>query len=170
MKRHYRRDIDDVDNEPEENRFVALGIGSMGRVLVVVYVARDEGIRMISARRATRQEWSQYESRRKMKRQYDFSKARRDPVVPSSPGKTRVAIRLDNDVIERFQATVDRAAERKSQAVKVAELLLLPFGTLVTSTKAESDAIRGAAWFSGNSRSLVSRIKKYSQVMSTKCR
>ena len=44
-----------------------------------------------------------------MKRQYDFSKARRGPVVPSTPGKTRITIRLDNDVIEHFQATVDRA-------------------------------------------------------------
>lgn len=44
-----------------------------------------------------------------MKRQYDFSKARRGPVVPLTPGKTRITIRLDNDVIEHFQATVDRA-------------------------------------------------------------
>jgi uncharacterized protein (DUF4415 family) len=44
-----------------------------------------------------------------MKRQYDFSKARRGPVVPATPGKTRITIRLDNDVIEHFQALVDRA-------------------------------------------------------------
>jgi len=44
-----------------------------------------------------------------MKRQYDFSKARRGPVVPPIPGKTRITIRLDNDVIEHFQAIVDRA-------------------------------------------------------------
>lgn len=44
-----------------------------------------------------------------MKRQYDFSKARRGPVVPSTPGKTRITIRLDNDVIEHFQDIVDRA-------------------------------------------------------------
>ena len=44
-----------------------------------------------------------------MKRQYDFSKARRGPVVPPTPGKTRITIRLDNDVIEHFQAIVDRA-------------------------------------------------------------
>jgi uncharacterized protein (DUF4415 family) len=43
-----------------------------------------------------------------MKRQYDFSKARRGPVAPT-PGKTRVTIRLDNDIIEHFQNTVDRA-------------------------------------------------------------
>jgi uncharacterized protein (DUF4415 family) len=44
-----------------------------------------------------------------MKRQYDFSKARRGPVVPSTLGKTRITIRLDNDVIEHFQDIVDRA-------------------------------------------------------------
>jgi len=44
-----------------------------------------------------------------MKRQYDFSKARRGPAVPPTPGKTRITIRLDNDVIEHFQAVVDRA-------------------------------------------------------------
>ena len=44
-----------------------------------------------------------------MKREYDFSKARRGPVVPAAPGKTRITIRLDNDVIEHFQNIVDRA-------------------------------------------------------------
>ena len=44
-----------------------------------------------------------------MKREYDFSKANRGPVVPSAPGKKRVTIRLDNDIIEHFQDLVDRA-------------------------------------------------------------
>jgi uncharacterized protein (DUF4415 family) len=44
-----------------------------------------------------------------MKREYDFSKAKRGPVVPSAPGKKRVTIRLDNDIIEHFQNLVDRA-------------------------------------------------------------
>jgi uncharacterized protein (DUF4415 family) len=44
-----------------------------------------------------------------MKREYDFSKARRGPVVPPIPGKTRITIRLDNDIIEHFQDAVDRA-------------------------------------------------------------
>ena len=44
-----------------------------------------------------------------MKRQYNFSKARRGPLVPPTPGKTRITIRLDNDVIEHFQDLVDRA-------------------------------------------------------------
>jgi uncharacterized DUF497 family protein len=67
------------DDDPDEERFVGLGIGSMGRILVVVYTTRGDRIRIISARKATRQERSQYESRHRMKRQYDFSR----------PGKAR---------------------------------------------------------------------------------
>jgi len=53
------------DDHPDEERFVALGIGSMGRILVVVYTTRGDCIRIISARKATRQERSQYERRRR---------------------------------------------------------------------------------------------------------
>jgi len=48
------------DDEPDEERFVALGMGSMGRILVGVYTARGDRIRIISARKATRAERSQY--------------------------------------------------------------------------------------------------------------
>jgi hypothetical protein len=44
-----------------EERFVTIGVDALGRVLVVVYTMRDEEIRLISARRATRQERRQYE-------------------------------------------------------------------------------------------------------------
>ena len=44
-----------------------------------------------------------------MKREYDFSNARRGPVVPPAPGKTRITIRLENDIIEHFQKLVDRS-------------------------------------------------------------
>jgi uncharacterized protein (DUF4415 family) len=44
-----------------------------------------------------------------MKKEYDFRRARRGPVVPPTPGKTRVTIRLDNDIIEHFLEKVDRA-------------------------------------------------------------
>jgi uncharacterized protein (DUF4415 family) len=38
-----------------------------------------------------------------MKREYDFSKGRRGPVVPPEPGKTRITIRLDNRVLDHFR-------------------------------------------------------------------
>jgi hypothetical protein len=51
----------DPDSEDEE-RFVAVGMGSAGTILVVVYTLRGEEIRLISARRATRREVKNYES------------------------------------------------------------------------------------------------------------
>jgi uncharacterized protein len=51
----------DPDTEAEE-RFVAVGLGTTGDVLVVIYAMRGEDIRLISARRATRQEIKSYES------------------------------------------------------------------------------------------------------------
>ena len=44
-----------------------------------------------------------------MKKEYDFRKGRRGPLVAATPGKTRVTIRLDNDIIEYFLEKVDRA-------------------------------------------------------------
>ena len=38
-----------------------------------------------------------------MRDEYDFNKAKRGAVIPS-PGKTRITIMLDDDVIEHFRA------------------------------------------------------------------
>ena len=54
--------IEDPDAAGEV-RFVSIGLNSRGRVLVVVYTYRDEHVRLISARRATRQEKTAYEKR-----------------------------------------------------------------------------------------------------------
>ena len=48
------------DSEHEE-RFVAVGMASTGRILVVVYTLRSEEIRLISARGATPHEVKEYE-------------------------------------------------------------------------------------------------------------
>ena len=44
-----------------------------------------------------------------MKKEYDFSKGKRGPVIRTPAGKTRVTIRLDDDVVEWFREQVDRA-------------------------------------------------------------
>jgi uncharacterized protein (DUF4415 family) len=44
-----------------------------------------------------------------MKKQYDFSKGKRGPVVALPKGKTRITIRLDDDVLEWFRDAVDKA-------------------------------------------------------------
>ncbi len=46
-----------------EERYVTIGLDAFGRVLVVVYTWRGENIRIISARKATRSEVTQYESK-----------------------------------------------------------------------------------------------------------
>jgi uncharacterized protein (DUF4415 family) len=43
-----------------------------------------------------------------MKDEYDFSKAKRGPVVPRQPGKTRITIRLDDDIVEWFKEQVHK--------------------------------------------------------------
>jgi uncharacterized protein (DUF4415 family) len=44
-----------------------------------------------------------------MKKEYDFSKAKRGAVVPAERGKTRITIRLDTDVLDWFREQVDKA-------------------------------------------------------------
>jgi len=52
-----------------------------------------------------------------MRREYDFTKARRGPLVPIPKGKTRVTIRLDDDVLEWFRRQVERAGGGNYQSL-----------------------------------------------------
>jgi uncharacterized DUF497 family protein len=56
--------IPDDDSEPGERRFVSIGMGALGRVLVVVYTWRGEQARIISARLALHRERREYEEDR----------------------------------------------------------------------------------------------------------
>ena len=49
------------DPHPREERFVTLGLDLLARLLVVSWTSRDDEIRIISARKATRHEQLQYE-------------------------------------------------------------------------------------------------------------
>ena len=55
--------------------------------------------------------------RRATKREYDFSRAKRGPVVSVPKGKTRITIRLDEDVLEWFHEQVDRAGGGNYQSL-----------------------------------------------------
>ncbi len=44
-----------------------------------------------------------------MKDEYDFSRGKRGAVEPLPAGKTRITIRLDNDIIEWFRSRVEEA-------------------------------------------------------------
>ena len=51
----------DPDHSVDEKRFVTFGVSSSGRLLVVAHAEREDGIRIISARRVSRAERKLYE-------------------------------------------------------------------------------------------------------------
>jgi uncharacterized DUF497 family protein len=55
------RTILDPSHSEDEHRFILVGLAASGRLLVIVHTDRDESIRLISARPATRRERHQYE-------------------------------------------------------------------------------------------------------------
>jgi hypothetical protein len=52
-----------------------------------------------------------------MKREYDFAKAKRGPVMAVPKGKTRITIRLDEDVIDWFRNHVKKAGGGNYQSL-----------------------------------------------------
>jgi Arc/MetJ family transcription regulator len=45
----------------------------------------------------------------KMRKQYDFSTERRGPIVPATTKKTRITIRIDDDLLDWFRQQVEAA-------------------------------------------------------------
>ena len=52
-----------------------------------------------------------------MKREYDFSRAKRGPVTRVPKGKTRITIRLDEEVISWFRDQVEAAGGGNYQSL-----------------------------------------------------
>ena len=52
-----------------------------------------------------------------MKQEYDFSKGKRGPVIAVPAGKTRVTIRLDEDLLDWFRNEVDKAGGGNYQSL-----------------------------------------------------
>ena len=50
-------------------------------------------------------------------RDIDFSQAKQGAVIPTAVGKTKISIRLDNAVLDHFQAQVDRAGAGNYQTL-----------------------------------------------------
>ena len=44
-----------------------------------------------------------------MKKEYDFSRGRRGAVIKTPPGKTRITIRIDDDILDWFRELVHKA-------------------------------------------------------------
>jgi len=54
-----------------------------------------------------------------MRKEYDFSKGKKGPAI-ESPGKTRITIMLDNDVIEAFRERAEARGIGYQTAIKEA--------------------------------------------------
>jgi uncharacterized protein (DUF4415 family) len=52
-----------------------------------------------------------------MKREYDFSKGKRGSPISVPKGKTRITIRLDEDILRWFREQVDRAGGGNYQSL-----------------------------------------------------
>src|SRR5260370_40171024 len=50
-----------------------------------------------------------------MKKEYDFSKGRRGAVLEAPPGKTRITIRIDDDILRWFRTQADMAGDGSNQ-------------------------------------------------------
>ena len=57
-----------------------------------------------------------------MRKEYDFSKATRGALVPTPPGKTRITIRIDDDILQWFKDQVHAAAGGNYQTLLNAAL------------------------------------------------
>jgi uncharacterized protein (DUF4415 family) len=62
-----------------------------------------------------------------MRKEYDFSKGKRGAVIPS-PGKTRITIMLDDDVIEFFRAKAEAQGTGYQTMINAALRETLPAG------------------------------------------
>ncbi len=58
-----------------------------------------------------------------MRKDYDFSTAKRGPAVPVPKGKVRITIRLDEEVLDWFKAQVDAAGGGNYQTLINATLV-----------------------------------------------
>ena len=52
-----------------------------------------------------------------MRKEYDFSKGKRGAILKTPPGKTKITIRIDDDVLEWFRAQVHAAGGGSYQAL-----------------------------------------------------
>jgi hypothetical protein len=52
-----------------------------------------------------------------MRKEYDFSRGRRGAVVAAPKGKTRITIRLDDDILDWFRQQVDDAGGGNYQSM-----------------------------------------------------
>ena len=52
-----------------------------------------------------------------MKKEYDFSKGKRGPVIKPDPRKVRITIRLDRDILEHYKGVIEEAGGGNYQSL-----------------------------------------------------
>ena len=52
-----------------------------------------------------------------MRKEYNFSKGKRGPVIEPDPNKVRITIRLDADIVDYFKAQVHKAGGGNYQSM-----------------------------------------------------
>ena len=52
-----------------------------------------------------------------MRREYDFTRGKRGTVIRTPPGKTRITIRIDDDILDAFRAQVHAAGGGSYQSL-----------------------------------------------------
>jgi Arc/MetJ family transcription regulator len=57
-----------------------------------------------------------------MEEEIDFSDGKRGPILPEPPGKTRITIRIDDDVLEWFRKRIEAAGRGSYQSAMNAVL------------------------------------------------
>lgn len=106
--------IDDPDHSGDEDRFVTIGTTFFDDTIVVVHVDREDRIRIISARYATKAERRKYmndefdrihddDEKDAMRAEYDFSGGVRGKYW-KGPGRRVVThMRIDQDVLQHYR-------------------------------------------------------------------
>lgn len=98
-----------MDDFSDEERYVTIGMDAFGNILIVVYTWRGNTVRIISAWKASPSERKQYWEENLWKRNRTSVKEQEGRWKKTPPGKTRITIRLDNEIIEYFRNQVENA-------------------------------------------------------------
>jgi uncharacterized protein (DUF4415 family) len=80
----------------------------LGRLLVVVYTWRGDILRLISAPNSRGGRTTTLR-KHEMKKEYDFRRGKRGAIIKTPSGKTRITIRIDEDILQWFRDQVHAA-------------------------------------------------------------
>ncbi len=69
-----------------------------------------------------------------MRSEYDFKKGKPGAILPAATGKTRITIRLDDDILEWFRAQADVAGGGNYQSMINEALRTTPFKVITLAS------------------------------------